>query len=142
MSLTQLLLIFHLLAISLGLGIGFSNLVGFRVAKSLGGEKALGIGAHRESLLPYGDVIFVTILASGMLLLWLKYDMQVPSPWFHAKMAAVVVWVVCFVMMRLRVRKFIASRDTALLPLVRTYAHVVITAVTVALICAVMAFAA
>jgi hypothetical protein len=142
MSLTQLLLIFHLLAISLGLGIGFSNLVGFRVAKSLGGEKAMGIGAHRESLLPYGDVIFVTILASGMLLLWLKYDMQVPSPWFHAKMAAVVVWVVCFVMMRLRVRKFIASRDTALLPLVRTYAHVMITAVTVALICAVMAFAA
>jgi hypothetical protein len=142
MSLTQLLLIFHLLAISLGLGIGFSNLVGFRVAKNLGGEKAMGIGAHRESLLPYGDVIFVTILASGLLLLWLKYDMQVPSPWFHAKMAAVVVWVVCFVMMRLRVRKFIASRDTALLPLVRTYAHVMITAVTVALICAVMAFAA
>ncbi len=142
MSLTQLLLIFHLLAISLGLGIGFSNLVGFRVAKNLGGEKAIGIGAHRESLLPYGDVIFVTILASGLLLLWTKYNMQVPSPWFHVKMAAVGVWIVCFVLMRLRVRKFLTSRDMALLPLVRTYAHVVITAVVVALVCAVMAFSA
>jgi hypothetical protein len=142
MSLTQILLILHLLAISLGLGIGFSNLVGFRIAKNLGGEKAMGIGAHRESLLPYGDVIFVTILASGLLLLWTKYNMQVPSPWFHAKMAAVAVWIVCFVLMRLRARKFLATRNMALLPLIRTYAHIVITVVVVALICAVMAFAA
>ena len=48
MSLTQFLLIIHLLAVATGLGIGFSNIVGFRVAKNLGGDMAKGIAAHRE----------------------------------------------------------------------------------------------
>ncbi len=141
MSLTQFLLIIHLLCIALGLGIGFSNLVGFRVAKNLGGDMAKGIAAHRESLIPYNDIVFVLIIATGLALLSIKYNMQVPSPWFHAKMAAVVVWIICYVLMRLRIRKFLAARDVSLVALIRTYAHVMIAAVVVALICAVMAFA-
>ena len=141
MSLTQFLLIIHLLAIGLGLGIGFSNIVGFRVAKNLGGEKAMGIAAHRESLIRYGDIIFVTILVSGPLLLWSKYSFQAPNHWFDVKMAAVLVWAICYVLMRLRVRKFLASRDMSLVAMIKTYAHVVITAVVLAVIFAVLTFA-
>jgi hypothetical protein len=142
MTLTQFFLIIHLFSIAMALGIGFSNIVGFRVAKGLGGDKALGIGAHRESLIPYGDVFFVTIIASGLILLWGIGGAGGLGPWFHAKMAFVVIWVIVYVVMRLRIMKFLASRDFALLGLVRTYMHVVLGAATVALICAVMAFAA
>ena len=142
MSLTQVLLIIHLLAIAMALGIGFSNIVGFRVAKSLGGDKALGIAAHRESLIPYGDAFFVTIIASGLLLLWSIGGVQGLSPWFHIKMAAVAVWVIVYVLMRLRIMKFLASRDMGLIPRIRSFAHVAILAATIALICAVLAFAA
>jgi uncharacterized membrane protein len=141
MSLTQVFLIIHLLAIAMALGIGFSNIVGFRVAKNLGGDMAKGIAAHRESLIPYGDIFFVTIIASGLILLWGIGGGQGLSPWFHAKMAFVLVWMIVYVVMRLRIRKFLASRDMTLIALIRTYAHIAITAATVALICAVMAFA-
>ena len=142
MGLTQFLLIIHLLSIALMLGIGFSNIVGFRVAKGLGGDMAKGIASHREALIPYGDILFVTIIASGLLLLSVKYNMQVPSSWFHVKMAAVIIWVVAYVLMRLRVRKFLASGDMSLIARIRLFAHIAITAATAALICAVLTFAA
>ncbi len=142
MSLTQFLLIIHLLAISIGLGIGFSNIVGFRVAKNLGGDMAKGIAAHRESLIPYGDIFFVTILVTGGLLLWSIGGTQGLSPWFHVKMAAVAVWVVVFILMRLRIRQFLASRDMSLVPRIRLLSHILITAVVAAIICAVLTFAA
>ncbi len=142
MSLTQFLLIIHLLAISIGLGIGFSNIVGFRVAKNLGGDMAKGIAAHRESLIPYGDIFVVTILVTGGLLLWSIGGPQGLSPWFHVKMAAVAVWVVVFILMRLRIRQFLASRDMSLVPRIRLLSHILITAVVAAIICAVLTFAA
>ncbi len=141
MSLTQFLLIIHLLAVATGLGIGFSNIVGFRVAKNLGGDMAKGIAAHRESLIPYGDIIFVTILITGGLLLWSIGGSQGLSPWFQVKMAAVALWVIVYTLMRLRIRQFLASRDMSLVPRIRLLAHILITAVVVAIICAVLTFA-
>ena len=63
MSFTQIFLIIHLFCIAMALGIGFSNIVGFRVAKGLGGDKALGIAAQRESLIPYADIFVILIVA-------------------------------------------------------------------------------
>ena len=142
MSLIQFALSVHLLCIGLGLGIGFSNLVGFRVAKGLGGEKAMGIAAHRESLIPYGDTFFVLIILSGVTMLWAIGGPSGLKFWFQFKMVAVAVWIVVYVLMRLRIRKFLATRDMSLVALIRTYAHVVITAVTLAVIFAVLTFAA
>lgn len=142
MSLTQLFLIIHLFSIALLLGIGFSNIVGFRVAKGLGGDMAKGIAAHRESLIPYGDIVFVTIIASGLILLWGIGGGQGLSPWFHVKMAAVAIWAICYILMRLRIQKFLKVRDITLVARIRLFAHIAITAATAALICAVMAFAA
>lgn len=140
MSITQFFLIIHLLAIASAIGIGVSNLVGFRVAKSLGGDLAKGIAAHREALIPYGDTLVATIVVSGLILLWSIGGSQGLSSWFHIKMAAVLVWVVVYVLMRLRVRKFLASRDMTLVPLIRSFAHVLLAAAFAAVICAVMTF--
>jgi hypothetical protein len=53
-----------------------------------------------------------------------------------------VIWVIVYILMRLRIRNFLASRDMALIPRIRMFAHIAITAATAALICAVLAFAA
>ena len=142
MSLLQFSLSVHLLSIGLGLGMGFSNLVGFRVAKGLGGEKAMGIAAHRESLIRYGDIFFTLIILSGVTNLWAIGGVSGLNFWFQAKMVAVVVWIVAYFLMRLRIRKFLATRDMSLVALIRTYAHVVITAVVLAVILAVLTFTA
>jgi uncharacterized membrane protein len=141
MSLTQFLLTLHLLSIAMALGIGFSNLVGFRVAKTLGGDKALGIAAHRESLIVYGDIFFVLIIATGLGLLWAIGGGQGLSTWFHVKMGFVIIWAMAYILMRLRVRKFLVSRNGALVARIRVFAHMVIFAAAAALVCAVLAFA-
>lgn len=140
MSITQFLLIIHLLAIASAIGIGLSNIVGFRVAAGLGGDMAKGIAAHREALIPYLDTLVALILASGLALLWSAGGGQGLNLWFIAKMAAVVLWALTYVLMRLRIRSFLASRDAALVPLIRRFAHVVLAAAFAAVICAVMAF--
>lgn len=142
MSLVQALLIIHLVCIAMVLGIGFSNIVGLRVARKLGGEKAMGIAAHREALIPYADVFVVLVLVSGLLMLWAIGGGQGLPVWFFIKMGAVAIWLLAYVLMRLRIRKFLASRDMSLLGLIRTYAHVGITAAVLALVFAVLTFAA
>lgn len=142
MSLLQFLLMIHLFCVAMGLGIGFSNIVGFRVAKGLGGDKALGIAAHREALIPYGDTFVAGIVVTGLLMLWAIGGDSGLSSWFHVKMAAVLVWLVCYVLMRLRIRKFLATRDMTLIARIRQFAHVVITAAVLALVFAVLTFAA
>ena len=142
MSLLQFALSVHLLSIGLGLGIGFSNIVGFRVARNLGGEKAMGIAAHRESLIPYGDTFFALIIISGVTMLWAIGGASGLKFWFQFKMAAVLVWIIAYVLMRLRIRKFLATRDMSLIALIRTYAHIIITAVVLAVIFAVLTFSA
>jgi hypothetical protein len=142
MSLVQVFLFIHLFSIAMALGIGFSNLVGFRVARKLGGEKALGIAAHREALIIYGDIFVALIVVSGLTMLWAIGGGQGLPVWFHLKMGAVVIWILTYILMRLRIRKFLASRDLSLLGLIRTYAHVAITAATLAMAFAVLTFAA
>ena len=140
MSFIQFFLIIHLFSIAMVLGIGVSNLVGFRVARNIGGEKASGIASLREALIPYADVFVVLVLASGLTMLWAIGGGQGLPVWFHIKMGAVAVWLLAYILMRLRIRKFLASRDLSLLKLVRAYAHVAITAATLALIFAVLTF--
>ena len=142
MSLLQFSLSVHLLSIAFALGIGFSNIVGFRVAKGLGGDKAMGIAAHRESLIIYGDIFFALIIISGATNLWAIGGANGLKFWFQFKMAAVLVWIVAYILMRLRIRKYLATRDMSLLKLIRTYAHIIITAVVLVVIFAVLTFSA
>jgi uncharacterized membrane protein len=140
MNLVSIFLIIHLFSIAMVLGIGMSNIVGFRVARNVGGEKALGIAALREALIPYADVFVLLVLVSGLTMFWAIGGGQGLPIWFHIKMAAVAIWLLAYILMRLRIRKFLANRDMSLLKLVRTYAHVAITAAALALIFAVLTF--
>jgi len=115
--------------------------VSYRVSDKLGGDKAQGIFALRDALRPFLDFFVVTILASGFALFWAKYSMHAPNAWFHTKMAAVAVWIVLYILLRLRIRKIKATKDMTLAKLARTYAWFASAASTFALICAVMAFA-
>lgn len=141
MSLLQIFLIIHLFCIAMVLGMGFSNIVGFRVARKLGGEKAMGIAAHREALLPYADIFVVLVPVSGLTMLWLIGGGQGLPIWFQIKMGAVAIWLLAYILMRLRIRKFLASRDMSLLGLIRTYAHIAVSGAALALIFAVLTFA-
>lgn len=142
MSLTQLLLMIHLYCIAITLGIGFADRISYGVSDRLGGDMAKGIFGLRDALRPYLDFFIVALLASGLLLFWAKYNMHTPNPWFHIKMSAVVIWIVFYVLLRLRIHKMKAMKDASLAKLARTYAWLASFASTAALILAVMTFAA
>jgi uncharacterized membrane protein len=141
MSLTQGLLILHLFSVTIALGIGFTNLVNMRVAKGQTGDIAKGLMMHRMAMLVYGDIFVAGILVTGGLLLWAIGGEAGLNAWFHVKMAAVLVWLICYVALRLTIRQIVKTGNMALASRIRIFAHVAITAATAALICAVMTFA-
>ncbi len=141
MSLTQFLLIIHLLAISVGLGIGVTNLINMRVARTQTGDIAKGLMMHRMAMLPYGDAVFVTILVTGGLLLWAIGGPTGLPQAFNIKMIFVVIWVLAYVAMRLTVRQLKATGNMALVKRLGMLAQILLTAVVAAIICAVLTFA-
>ena len=141
MNVTQFLLIIHLLAISIGLGIGFTNLVNMRVARSQTGDVAKGLMMHRMTMLPYGDAMFVIILLSGGLLLWAIGGPAGLPQAFNIKMIFVVIWAITFVVMRLTLRQMIATRNMALAKRIGMLTQILLTAIVAAIVCAVLAFA-
>ncbi len=142
MSPTQFLLIIHLLAISVGIGIGVTNLINMRVARTQTGDIAKGLMMHRMAMLPYGDAVFVTILVTGGLLLWAIGGPAGLPQTFNIKMLFVVIWVVAYVVMRLTVRQLKATGNMALVKRLGMLAQILLTAVVAAVICAVLTFAA
>ncbi len=141
MSLTQFLLVIHLLAISVGIGIGVTNLINMRVARTQTGDIAKGLMMHRMAMLPYGDAVFVTILVTGGLLLWAIGGPAGLPQTFNIKMLFVVIWVVAYVVMRLTVRQLKATGNMALVKRLGMLAQILLTAVVAAVICAVLTFA-
>lgn len=140
MSLHQILLFVHLFAVAVAMGIGVANIVSFRVSRNTTGEVAQGVAKAREATLVYSDIFVTLIVAAGLLLLWNR-GTEGLSFWFHIKMAAVALWLICFIVMRLTIRSFLKTRNAALMPRIRMLAHAAITGATLAMFCAVMAFA-
>ncbi len=141
MSLHQILLFVHLFSVAIVLGMGFTNIIGFRVAKGLAPEMAQGIAKLREATLRYADIFVTLLVLAGLSLLWNRGGTEGLSSWFHIKMAAVVVWLGGFIYMRISIARFLKTRDMTILPRIKTIAHVAITGAAVALFCAVMTFA-
>lgn len=140
MSYNQILLILHLLAMALGIGITFSNLVNFRLVKSQSGDVAKGLNMQRVATHRYTDIAFVTILATGILMLANLGGNLGVSPWFHIKMAAVLVYVVGYVVARYTVMHIENGGDMALTKRIKMFAHIAITGAVLAVIFAVLAF--
>jgi hypothetical protein len=142
MSYHQTLLALHLLAMALGIGITFSNLVNFRLVKTQSGDVAKGLNLQRAAMHRYTDIAFVTILLSGGLLLANLGGASGLGIRFHIKMAAVAVFVVGYVLARFTVMQIQRSGDTNLIKRVKMSAHIAIIGAVLAAIFAVMTFAA
>ncbi|MDE2445376.1 MAG: hypothetical protein KGO94_04300 [Alphaproteobacteria bacterium] len=141
MSLHQALLILHLFSVAVVMGVGISNLISFRVQRKLEGEAAKGVAKAREATLIYSDIFVMVLVAAGLGLLWQRGGAGGLNAWFHVKMAAVAVWLACFVAMRIFIARFLHNQDAALMPRIKLLAHVAITGAMVALVSAVLAFA-
>ena len=127
MSYHQLLLALHLLAISIGIGIGFSNIVNLATAKTQSGDIANGLGLGRLANRKYHDAAVIIILITGGLLLANLGGMAGLNTWFHIKLTLVAIFVICH----------FAARFTGN----KIYSHIAITGAVLALISAVLAFA-
>jgi hypothetical protein len=141
LSLHQIFLFLHFLSIAVVMGVGVANIVSFRVSRNSTGDVAKGVAKAREATLIYSDIFVTLLVLAGLGLLWDRGGMAGLSVWFHIKMAAVVIWLVSFITMRLIIARYLKSRDAALMPRIRMLAHVAITGAAVAMFCAVMAFA-
>jgi uncharacterized membrane protein len=138
----QLILALHLLAIAIGIGIGFSNIVNLTTSKSQSGDIAKGLAMGRLANRKYHDAAVIIILVSGGLLLANLGSMVGISKWFHLKLAMVLVFVVCHFAARATVKQVIATGNAALMGRAKMFSHIAITGAVLALISAVLAFAA
>ena len=141
MSYHQLILALHLLAIAIGIGLGFSNIVNLATAKSQTGDIAKGLGMGRLANRKYHDAAVIIILVTGGLLLANLGGMAGISKWFHIKLAFVLIFVVCHFAARATVKQVIASGNMALINRAKMLAHIAITGAVLSLISAVLAFA-
>ena len=142
MSYHQLILALHLLAIAIGIGLGFSNLVNLATAKTQTGDIAKGLGLGRLANRKYHDAAVIIILVTGGLLLANLGSIAVLSKWFHIKLTFVLIFVVCHFAARATVKQVIASGNMALMGRAKMFSHIAITGAVLALISAVLAFAA
>ena len=141
MSYHQLILALHLLAISIGIGIGFSNIVNLATAKTQTGDIVKGLAMGRLANRKYHDAAVIIILVTGGLLLANLGSMAGISKWFHIKLAFVLIFVACHFAARATVKQVIATGNMALMKRAKMLSHIAITGAVLALISAVLAFA-
>ncbi len=142
MSLNQFLLIIHILAVAYAMGIGMSNFLNMRVAKTQTGDIAKGLALHRISMLRYTDIAIAAILVSGLLMVWAAGGVSAAPPWFHVKMAAVIVLVLAYGAMRMTVGQMMRTGNMALASRIAILSPVLSLAAVASVTCAVLAFAA
>lgn len=142
MSYHQLMLSLHFLAIAIGIGIGFSNIVNLGAAKTQTGDIAKGLAMGRLANRKYHDAAVIIILITGGLLLANLGGTAGLSKWFHVKLAFVVIFVICHFAARATVKQMLASGNIALMGRAKMLSHIAITGAVLALVSAVLAFAA
>ena len=142
MTLHQLLLSIHLLAVAYGLGIGMSNFLNMRIAHGQTGDIAKGLAMHRLGMVRYTDIAIATILVSGVLLVLSAGGVFAAAPWFTIKMLAVAVLVVSYGAMRYTLAQMLRTGNMALAARIGQLSPVMSGAAAIAVVLAVMAFAA
>lgn len=142
MTYHQLLLTIHILAICLGIGIGFSNIFSMYLAKNQPKEIAAGMALLRRKIAPFTDANLLVVLISGGLLLANLGGASGLAPTFHVKMAAVAIWVIGHFGARVTAGKITRTGDMTLAPRLVNFARLGWSAAVVALVCAVLTFAA
>jgi uncharacterized membrane protein len=112
-----LLKILHVLAFTAGIGGSLANLVVIRAASTSSAEAAKAL----RGVIPRIGMLSVHSLAllwiTGPLLLWLSYDWgKGLGPFFHAKMAGVVLLTLIVIASRITIRKLKAGKPAPLAP--------------------------
>ncbi len=72
MSISTLILTLHLIAIAMGIGMTFSNLVNASLSLGNPAEFQKGLGLQRRMIGRIGDIVILSIWISGGLALWLR----------------------------------------------------------------------
>lgn len=140
MTLTQFLLIIHLLAVAYGMGIGMSNFLNMQVAKTQTGDIAKGLALHRVSMLRYTDIAIAVIVLSGLLMVWNLGTVPATPPWFGVKMVAVLILVLSYGAMRYTIGKMLRTGNMALASRIAILSPVLSLAAIAAVTFAVLAF--
>ncbi len=142
MTYHQVLLTLHLLTIALGIGVGFSNLFGMAIAKGQTAEAAAGMALLRRKIAPFMDANLVVVLVTGGLLLANLGGSSSLAPTFHVKMAAVAIWVISHFAARITSGQMMRTGNMALGVRAQNFTRLGWSAAVVALVCAVLTFAA
>ena len=72
MNINAMVLAFHLIAIAMGIGMTFSNLVNATLSLGNAAEFQKGLGLQRRMVGRIGDVVILSIWVTGGLALWLR----------------------------------------------------------------------
>lgn len=137
---SQIVLALHLLAISLGIGLSFSNLINIRLALSGVADTGKGLALQRMTVSRFGDGIIALIWLTGLLALWLRGGMAGLGTSFHAKLAFVLVLTLAHGAARLLASRIKLTGNMALLPRVGIAVAVVWLSAVAALLLAVVTF--
>ncbi|NJM29425.1 MAG: hypothetical protein HC855_04320 [Rhizobiales bacterium] len=133
-----LILILHIMVIALGTGLSFSNLVNTRLAEGKSGEMAKGLGLQRMTIAKIGDGVIALIWITGLALLWLRGG--VSDPWFHAKLAFVVLLTVSHAMARRTGGQLARTGNMALLSSLQLFIAGVFVSALASILFAMLAF--
>ncbi len=142
MTALQALLALHLLCVILAVGIGMTNFINSRLAATQTGDIAKGLAMHRMATLPYGDISVAGFVVTGLLMLWLIGGPTGLSGWFTVKMLAVLVILLGYGTIRYTIGQIKRTGNMALASRIAMIAPINIAAALVAVVCAVLTFAA
>lgn len=114
MDIIALLLIFiHIVAfVAGGANSVVMPIVGARMATATP-EMRTGFMGLAETLAKVGKYAFITLLLTGILTLWLKWNWVVPNAWFWVKMAGIVAMIVFIGLNDMNARKARAGDNAA-----------------------------
>jgi uncharacterized membrane protein len=90
MSFNAVILALHLIAIAMGIGMTFSNLVNASLSLGNPAEFQKGLGLQRRMIGRIGDVVILSIWVTGGLALWLRGHQGLGTA-FSFKMAFVIL---------------------------------------------------
>jgi hypothetical protein len=92
------ILYLHFIAVALGAGLSFSNLINLYLASGVQGDAAKGLALQRRTVARIGDVVIALIWLTGLGLAW-SGGLR-PEGVFAWKIAVVIILTLCHIVAR------------------------------------------
>jgi putative membrane protein len=134
-----LLFVIHIVAfVAGGANSVVMPIIGSRMASATPETRGTLMGIA-DALAKVGKVAMVTLIVTGLLVLWLKWNWVIPNNWFWAKMAFIVVMIV-FISLNEATVKRAAPGDAAAVKRSKMFGQLTALAFVGVLLSAVFAF--